>query len=186
MRSRKKIVLPWNYAAKKNEEKEEAVANEVPDSPRLSVPNEKEEERREITPKRKKRYFCCCVVGESEDETPPTTPLISPTLPLIPDSAVLATPTSPNGGKTKSLPPTPVKAPVLRNSTSVFGSNTLPYPRAEFSFPETSDDAMDIAAERQSAVSLDQGMGSFMQELKNTSTPVVSSRNWGRSFRDTI
>ena len=24
MRSRKKIVLPWNYAAKKNEEKEEA------------------------------------------------------------------------------------------------------------------------------------------------------------------
>ena len=61
MRSRKKIVLPWNYAAKKNEEKEEAVASEVPDSPRLSVPNEKEEERREITPKRKKRYFCCVV-----------------------------------------------------------------------------------------------------------------------------
>ncbi|KAK8824195.1 hypothetical protein AV274_0933 [Blastocystis sp. ATCC 50177/Nand II] len=171
-----KFSLPWNYPLKKEEAKEETVAPEQ-NSPRIAAPLPVKEEKEEV-PAKKKKYFCCCCLEGDEEETPLLT---IPSTPIIPPVTL-----RPEVSRAASVPSTPLKPGLVRDPPAAFSSRTLPTSTSQFRFSRESADLTDAREMRRSFASADEGIGSFIQGLKNSCEPVVSSRDWSLSHNDSI
>ena len=171
-RKGKKFSLPWNYPMKK-EVKEDVVV------PELNVPRMEEsqpsQEVKEDIPKKKKKWFCCCW-GEDEDETPL---LQTPSTPIFPPVSL-----RPEAAKAYSVPSTPLRSNKMRDQSIVFSSKTLPTSSSLLCFSRESEGLNTVREMRRPSLSADEGMGSFIQGLKNSCEPVISSRDWSLSHND--
>lgn len=129
---------------------------------------------------KRNRLFCCCDGGEEVKENEPTTvlgqyveePLIQPPVKRRDGqlskrgiSATLPLPSVREGSEDNELNRSE-PAPVKQASSSVFSFHII--------------DSDDPPA-RNPAMSRDQGMGSFIQDLKKSPGHYVSSRSWNLS-----
>ena len=138
---------------------------------------------------KKRRYFCCC---GNDDEMNEENYVHEVNDVVFTTSSGSTTMTSEvieeEENSNKNIIDKPVKRPVNQPIRSVI-SSSLPVPmksssneeRLSKSQPITNMNSSKQDDIRQSALSMDRGMGSFIQDLKRSQGSCVSSRSWNLS-----